>query len=133
MVWQHSRTRGGEEAAHHKKLAADERVPIQRTCASPCSPLRARQEARAPSPLGAAQSHAGLNYFTKRYSRRWLRADSIAGLAVAAYLIPQVMAYSAIVNVPPVASLWAALAAIVAYVVLGSSRILSADPSPRSP
>ena len=35
------------------------------------------------------------------------------------------MAYSAIVNVPPVASLWAALAAIVAYVVLGSSRILS--------
>ena len=75
----------------------------------------------------------GLNYFTKRYSRRRLRADSIAGLAVAAYLIPQVMAYSAIVNVPPVASLWAALAAIVAYVVLGSSRILSPDPSPRSP
>ena len=52
---------------------------------------------------------------------------------MAAYLIPQVMAYSAIVNVPPVASLWAALAAIVAYVVLGSSRILSPDPSPRSP
>ena len=70
----------------------------------------------------------GLNYFTKRYSRRWLRADSIAGLAVAAYLIPQVMAYSAIVNVPPVASLWAALAAIVAYVVLGSSRIVSPGP-----
>jgi len=70
----------------------------------------------------------GLNYLTKRYSRQWLRADSIAGLAVAAYLIPQVMAYSAIVNVPPVASLWAALAAIVAYVVLGSSRILSSGP-----
>ena len=34
----------------------------------------------------------GLNYLTKRYSRQWLRADSIAGLAVAAYLIPQVMA-----------------------------------------
>ena len=70
----------------------------------------------------------GLNYLTKRYSRQWLRADSIAGLAVAAYLIPQVMAYSAIVNVAPVASLWAALAAIVAYVVLGSSRILSSGP-----
>jgi SulP family sulfate permease len=70
----------------------------------------------------------GLDYLTKRYSRRWLRADSMAGVAVAAYLIPQVMAYSAIVNVPPVASLWAALAAIVAYVVLGSSRILSCGP-----
>jgi SulP family sulfate permease len=70
----------------------------------------------------------GLNYLIKRYPRRWLRADSIAGVAVAAYLIPQVMAYSAIVNVPPVVSLWAALAAIVAYVVLGSSRILSSGP-----
>jgi MFS superfamily sulfate permease-like transporter len=38
------------------------------------------------------------------------------------------MAYAAIVNVPPVASLWAALAAIVAYAVLGSSRILSSGP-----
>ena len=70
----------------------------------------------------------GLNYLTKRYSRRWLRADGIAGVAVAAYLIPQVMAYSAIVDVPPVASLWTALAAIVAYAVLGSSRILSSGP-----
>jgi len=70
----------------------------------------------------------GLVYLTTKYSRRWLRADSVAGVAVAAYLIPQVMAYSAIVNVPPVASLWAALAAIVAYVVLGSSRILSSGP-----
>jgi SulP family sulfate permease len=70
----------------------------------------------------------GLNYLIKRYPRGWLRADSIAGVAVAAYLIPQVMAYSAIVDVPPVASLWTALAAIVAYVVLGSSRILSAGP-----
>ena len=70
----------------------------------------------------------GLNFLATKYSRRWLRADSIAGVAVAAYLIPQVMAYSAIVNVPPVASLWTALAAIVAYVVLGSSRILSSGP-----
>jgi SulP family sulfate permease len=70
----------------------------------------------------------GLNYIIKGYRWRWLRADSIAGVAVAAYLIPQVMAYSAIVDVPPVTSLWTALAAIIAYVVLGSSRILSAGP-----
>ncbi len=70
----------------------------------------------------------GLYSLTREYSLRGLRADSIAGVAVAAYLIPQVMAYSAIVNVPPVASLWAALAAIVAYFVLGSSRIVSSGP-----
>ena len=70
----------------------------------------------------------GLTFFATKYSRRSLRVDSIAGVAVAAYLIPQVMAYAAIVDVPPVASLWTALAAIVAYVVLGSSRILSSGP-----
>ena len=48
----------------------------------------------------------GLTFFATKYSRRSLRVDSIAGVAVAAYLIPQVMAYAAIVDVPPVASLW---------------------------
>ena len=117
-----------------RKLAADEPVPIPahlRPRPALHYELDKEPERRVLWMLRSLTP--GLNYFTKRYSRRWLRADSIAGLAVAAYLIPQVMAYSAIVNVPPVASLWAALAAIVAYVVLGSSRILSPDPSPRSP
>jgi sulfate permease, SulP family len=70
----------------------------------------------------------GLNYLTRSYHRRWLRRDGIAGVAVAAYLVPQVMAYSALIGVPPVASLWTAVAAIVAYAVLGSSRILSSGP-----
>jgi SulP family sulfate permease len=70
----------------------------------------------------------GLNYLARSYHWRWLRRDGVAGVAVAAYLVPQVMAYSAIVDVPPVASLWTALAAIVAYAVLGSSRILSSGP-----
>jgi sulfate permease, SulP family len=112
-----------------KKLAAEERVAIPahlRPRPALDYELDEKPERRVLWVLRSLTP--GLNYFTKRYSRRWLRADSIAGLAVAAYLIPQVMAYAAIVNVPPVASLWAALAAIVAYVVLGSSRILSAGP-----
>jgi sulfate permease, SulP family len=114
----------------NRKPAADERVPIPahlRPRPALHYELEKKPERRVLWVLRSLTP--GLNYFTnKRYSRRWLRADSIAGLAVAAYLIPQVMAYSAIVNVPPVASLWAALAAIVAYVVLGSSRILSPGP-----
>jgi SulP family sulfate permease len=62
------------------------------------------------------------------YRRRWLRADVFAGLAVAAYLVPQVMAYAAIVGVQPVAGLWTALAAGVAYALVGGSRVLSAGP-----
>ena len=50
----------------------------------------------------------GLHYLTKHYHRSWLRPDVIAGLAVAAYLIPQVMAYAAIVGVPPVIGLYRA-------------------------
>ena len=64
----------------------------------------------------------------RAYRRRWLRADVFAGLAVAAYLVPQVMAYAAIVGVPPVAGLWTALAGAVVYALLGSSRVLSVGP-----
>lgn len=64
----------------------------------------------------------------QNYPRRWLRADVFAGVAVAAYLVPQVMAYSAIVNTPPVTGLWTALAACLVYAVLGGSRVLSVGP-----
>jgi len=62
------------------------------------------------------------------YRRSWLRGDLIAGVTVAAYLIPQVMAYATVAGVPPVAGLWAALPALVIYAVLGSSASLSMGP-----
>ncbi len=64
----------------------------------------------------------------RHYPRRWLRADVFAGVAVAAYLVPQVMAYAAIVDLPPVTGLWTALAACLVYAVLGGSRLLSVGP-----
>jgi SulP family sulfate permease len=64
----------------------------------------------------------------RRYRRGWLRHDVFAGVAVAAYLVPQVMAYAAIVDLPPVTGLWTALAGIVGYAVLGGSRVLSVGP-----
>ena len=62
------------------------------------------------------------------YRRGWLRGDVLAGLTVAAYLIPQVLAYSTIAGLAPVAGLWAILPALLAYAVLGSSRLLSVGP-----
>ncbi len=64
----------------------------------------------------------------RRYRRHWMRPDVFAGVAVAAYLVPQVMAYSAIVNVAPVVGLWTALAALVVYAFMGQSRMLSVGP-----
>lgn len=62
------------------------------------------------------------------YRRSWLRGDLLAGVTVAAYLVPQVMAYASVAGLPPVAGLWAILPALVLYALLGSSRLLSVGP-----
>jgi sulfate permease, SulP family len=64
----------------------------------------------------------------RRYERAWLRPDILAGIAVAAYLIPQVMAYAAVAGLPPVVGLWAVCVALVVYVCVGSSRQMSVGP-----
>ncbi|CPU55700.1 sulfate ABC transporter [Mycobacteroides abscessus subsp. massiliense] len=62
------------------------------------------------------------------YRKSWLRGDIIAGITVAAYLVPQVMAYATLAGLPPVAGIWASLAPLALYTVLGSSRQLSVGP-----
>ncbi|WP_406471178.1 SulP family inorganic anion transporter [Streptomyces sp. NBC_01615] len=62
------------------------------------------------------------------YRRSWLRGDLLAGVTVAAYLVPQVMAYAGLAGLPPVAGLWAIVPALLLYTVLGSSRLLSVGP-----
>ena len=60
--------------------------------------------------------------------RRALRGDVVAGITVAAYLVPQVLAYSGLARVPPAAGLWAAFVALAVYFLLGSSPQLSVGP-----
>ncbi len=62
------------------------------------------------------------------YQRSWLRGDILAGVTVAAYLIPQCMAYGELVGVPPVVGLWTILPALFVYALFGSSRQLSVGP-----
>ncbi|WUM82115.1 sulfate permease [Streptomyces sp. NBC_00328] len=64
----------------------------------------------------------------RHYRRSWLRGDLLAGVTVAAYLVPQVMAYASVAGLPPVVGLWAILPAIVLYALVGSSRLLSVGP-----
>src|SRR6478735_422364 len=85
-----------------KKLAAEEGLPIPahlRPRPAIDYKLDKKPEHRVRSALRGLTP--GLNYLTRKYSVRRLRADSIAGVAVAAYLIPQVMVYFLIVNLPP--------------------------------
>ena len=69
----------------------------------------------------------GLTQF-RGYRRECLRGDVLAGVTVAAYLVPQVMAYATVAGLPPVVGLWAALAPLAVYALLGSSRQLSVGP-----
>jgi MFS superfamily sulfate permease-like transporter len=46
----------------------------------------------------------------REYRRTWLRGDVVAGVTVAAYLVPQVMAYATVAGLPAVAGLGPALA-----------------------
>jgi SulP family sulfate permease len=63
-----------------------------------------------------------------RYRRSWLRGDLVAGVTVAAYMVPQVMAYADVAGLPAVVGLWACVAPLLVYAVLGSSRQLSVGP-----
>jgi SulP family sulfate permease len=64
----------------------------------------------------------------REYRRPWLGGDVVAGVTVAAYLVPQVMAYAGVAGLPAVAGLWAALPPLAIYAVLGSSRLVSLGP-----
>lgn len=63
-----------------------------------------------------------------RYQRGWLRGDVLAGVTVAAYLVPQVMAYAEVAGLPAVVGLWAIVGPLLVYAALGSSRQLSIGP-----
>jgi high affinity sulfate transporter 1 len=64
----------------------------------------------------------------RQYHRGWLRGDVLAGITVAAYLVPQVMAYAGIAGLPPEVGLWAIMAPLAVYAFVGSSKQLSVGP-----
>ena len=64
----------------------------------------------------------------REYRSEWLQGDLQAGITVAAYLIPQCLAYGELAGVPPVQGLWAILPPLLLYALIGSSPQLSVGP-----
>lgn len=62
------------------------------------------------------------------YRRAWLFPDVLAGLAVWAVMIPEGMACAGILGVPPIMGLYTIVPPLVAYALLGSSRLLVVGP-----
>ena len=64
----------------------------------------------------------------RRYRRKWLRHDVLAGLALTALLVPQGMAYAELAGLPAVTGLYTSVMALLAYAVFGPSRIMVVGP-----
>jgi len=77
--------------------------------------------------LGLNRLMPGLRLL-QSYRRSWWRGDLLAGVTVAAYLIPQCMAYGELAGVEPVVGLWAILLPLLLYALFGSSPQLSIGP-----
>src|SRR3954464_10954574 len=64
----------------------------------------------------------------RTYDKSWLRPDLVAGLVLAAILVPQGMAYAELAGLTPVTGLYTTVACLVGYAVMGPSRVLVLGP-----
>ena len=64
----------------------------------------------------------------RSYERGWLRADLVAGVVLAAILVPQGMAYAQLAGLPAVTGLYTTIACLVGYGLFGPSRVLVLGP-----
>ena len=67
--------------------------------------------------------------WSRTYDRRWLRGDIVAGIAVAAMIVPKDLGYAGIAGVPVENGLYAAAAAAIIYGLFCTSRHISTGPS----
>lgn len=63
------------------------------------------------------------------YQRSWLRPDLLAGLTVAALVVPKSLGYAGIAGVPIQNGLYAAAAGALLYAIFGTSRQVATGPS----
>lgn len=63
------------------------------------------------------------------YSRDLLRYDLLAGITLAAFAIPELIAYAQLAGLPPQYGLYAGIVAPIAYLFFGTIRQLSIGPS----
>ena len=87
-----------------------------------------RQQAE-PATRRARRDLVPLITVLRSYDRSWLRGDLVAGLAVAALIIPKNLGYAGIAGVPLQNGLYAAAAGAILYAIFGTCRQISMGPS----
>src|SRR5438067_4783526 len=81
-----------------------------------------------PRPVSNAERLLPILGWLPAYRRDGLLPDFLAGLAVWAVMVPEGMAYAGIVGVPPIMGLYTIVPPLIAYALLGTSRLLVVGP-----
>lgn len=83
----------------------------------------------ATTPPGVLRGWVPIVGWLGSYDRRWLRGDLIAGVTVAALIVPKNLGYAAIAGIPVQNGLYAAAAGALLYGIFGTCRQISMGPS----
>ena len=67
-------------------------------------------------------------HWARHYKRSTLLSDGVAALIVTLMLVPQSLAYAMLAGLPPQVGLYASVAPLLLYALLGSSRVLAVGP-----
>jgi MFS superfamily sulfate permease-like transporter len=81
------------------------------------------------TPRGRIGRLAPISDWLPRYDRSALRGDVLAGIAVAAMIVPKDLGYAGIAGIPVQNGLYAAAAGAIVYALFCTSRHISTGPS----
>ena len=85
---------------------------------------------RVKEPQSLLDRYVPLFNWLSRYQRKWLRFDILAGITVWGTTVPTAMGYAQVAGLPVQAGLYAAMVALIAYAVFGTSSLLKVETSP---
>ena len=121
-----------ERAAREHQRAGDR---DRRARGGPDPRARDAQRERGPSDGSVRLSRTGIARYAPiadwlpRYDRSMLRGDVLAGIAVAAMIVPKDLGYAGIAGIPVQNGLYAAAAGAIVYALFCTSRHISTGPS----
>ncbi len=68
------------------------------------------------------------SFYGSRFRREWVVKDLVAGLVLASLLVPQGIAYAQLAGLPPITGLYTSMLCLIAYALVGPSRVLVLGP-----
>jgi len=89
------------------------------------------RQVAATSGKALARAIPGIGWM-RAYNKAWLRSDIVAGVTVAAVILPVAMAYGQLAGLPPVTGIYASMLPLVVYALFASSRQLILGPDASS-